>query len=127
MQEQCTLNENVKKVEIKTEQPEAVDGSNNFLSSMSISNSLNQCCPLEYQPQQSRVLHLEGLHLTLAPCAAKFLVLAIRDRIRHGRHFTFKCQNMAITFVSESVSGSVVTKANPFGVLGYWMQVCRKI
>lgn len=80
-------------------------------------------CPLSYQPNTAQVIHLEGLQLTLAPYAAKFLVLAIRDRIRHGRHFTFKCQNLALTMVSESVTGSAVSKENPYGVLGYWMQI----
>lgn len=80
-------------------------------------------CPLGSQDIPSRVVHLEGLELTLAPYAGKFLILAIRDRIRHGRHFTFKSPNMAVTFVAESVTGSVVTRENPYGVLGYWIQV----
>lgn len=80
-------------------------------------------CPLDSQELPSRVVHLEGLELTLAPYAGKFLILAIRDRIRHGRHFTFKSPNMAVTFVAESVTGSVVSRENPYGVLGYWIQV----
>lgn len=96
-----------------------------------LDNSLTMSCPFDNNMQSSslpnessnHIISLDGLHLTLAPYAAKFLMLAIRDRIRHGRHFTFKCQNSAVTFVSESVTGAVVTKVNPYGVLGYWMQV----
>lgn len=93
-----------------------------------LDNSLTMSCPFDQSSalpieSSNHVISLDGLHLTLAPYAAKFLMLAIRDRIRHGRHFTFKCQNLAVTFVSESVTGAVVTKLNPYGVLGYWMQV----
>lgn len=94
---------------------------------MSDSGSLTKSCPVEQpaQPIASQMIRLEGLHMTLAPYAAKYLLMAIKDRIRHGRHFTFKCQNRALTFVSESVSGSAVTKSSPYGVMGYWTQVCR--
>ncbi|XP_037039200.1 suppressor of fused homolog [Bradysia coprophila] len=116
----CSLNDNVPDRFIKTE---SVEDQKFNSSSLSTNNSLNNCCPVNYQPNSSHVVHLDGLQLTLAPYAAKFLVLAIRDRIRHGRHFTFKCQNMALTMVSESVTGSVVSKKSPYGVQGYWMQI----
>lgn len=109
---------------IKTE---TIEGDGKFMMPYPpphVDNSLNISCPFDNQSMpESRVIPLDGLHLTLAPYAAKFLMLAIRDRIRHGRHFTFKCQNSAVTFVSESVTGAVVTKHQPYGVLGYWMQV----
>lgn len=100
-------------------------------AAMSDSGSLGQSCPeLVEQPMDESVeqapaqcVRLEGLHMTLAPYAAKFLLMAIKDRIRHGRHFTFKCENRALTFVSESVSGAMVTVERPYGVMGYWTQV----
>lgn len=100
-------------------------------AAMSDSGSLGQSCPeLVEQPMDESVesspaqcVRLEGLQLTLAPYAAKYLLMAIKDRIRHGRHFTFKCQNRALTFVSESVSGAMVTVQQPYGVMGYWTQV----
>lgn len=100
-------------------------------AAMSDSGSLGQSCPeLVEQPMDESIeqapaqcVRLEGLHLTLAPYAAKFLLMAIKDRIRHGRHFTFKCENRALTFVSESVSGAMVTVERPYGVMGYWTQV----
>lgn len=71
----------------------------------------------------AKAIPLEGLELSIAPFYAKYLVLAIRDRLRHGRHFTLKNQNLAITFVSESVSGAAVSKREPFAILGYWLQI----
>ena len=79
--------------------------------------------PFESFPVPARVNYLDGIELVLAPYAAKFLVLAIKDRIRHGRHFTFKAQNMAVTFVADSVTGAVVNVKQPYGVLGYWVQI----
>lgn len=119
----CSLNDNVHVQPDRFIKTETVEDQKFNSSSVSTNNSLNMCCPLNYQPNTSQVVHLEGLQLTLAPYAAKFLVLAVRDRIRHGRHFTFKCQNLALTLVSETVTGAVVSKKNPYGVLGYWMQI----
>lgn len=86
-------------------------------------NSLEMSCLASAELFAAKAMSLDGLELTIAPFFAKYLVLAIRDRIRHGRHFTFKSENLAITFVSESVTGGVVSKNDPYGLLGYWMQV----
>lgn len=118
----CTINPCEGGAIIKKEEPS--DGHDSF-STMSDSGSLTKSCPVEQpaQPLAAQMIRLEGLHMTLAPYAAKYLLMAIKDRIRHGRHFTFKCNNRALTFVSESVSGSAVTKESPYGVMGYWTQV----
>lgn len=88
------------------------------LSSVSASlNSYIKDTPLD------RAVHLDGIEITFSPCAVDFLTLALRDRIRHGKHFTFKSDRMALTFVAEGVSGSAVTKDHRYGVLGYWIQV----
>lgn len=97
-----------------------------FFEAMSCSNSLDKSAMSfrdELNPPKS--IALEGLELKIAPQYAKYLVLAIRDRIRHGRHFTFKSDHLAITFVSETVTGDgvAVSKREPFAMLGYWMQV----
>ncbi|XP_059620662.1 suppressor of fused homolog [Phlebotomus argentipes] len=94
-----------------------------FSTSMSTSNSLSMSGPIDSKPMTGHTVSLSGLELTLAPYAAKFLVLAIKDRIRHGRHFTFKSQNLAVTFVAESVTGAMVNRRNPYVVIGYWMQL----
>ncbi|XP_063695826.1 suppressor of fused homolog [Culicoides brevitarsis] len=81
-------------------------------------------CPVEQFPSVPfRATSFNGLEIKLPPYAAKFLVLAIRDRVRHGRHFTFKDQKYALTFVSESVTGSNCSTNNPYVILGYWIQV----
>lgn len=117
LNEQCLSQENNKL------QSNPIREGNDFLQSMSVCNSLQKSCPLDYQPNAPNCIPLDGIEITLAPYAAKFLLLSIKDRIRHGRHFTFKSQNLAMTFVAESVTGSAVTKDFPYGVVGYWIQV----
>lgn len=80
-------------------------------------------CPVDFPSVPFRATSFNGLEIKLPPYAAKFLVLAIRDRVRHGRHFTFKDQKYAITFVAESVTGSNCSRTNPYVILGYWVQV----
>lgn len=82
------------------------------------------CNPLQTQQDiPSRATFFTGIEVKFAPYAAKFLNLAIRDRIRHGRHFTFKNLNIAITFVAESVTGSYANTATPYVVMGYWVNM----
>ncbi|GAB0094952.1 Suppressor of fused homolog [Sergentomyia squamirostris] len=94
-----------------------------FSSAMSTGNSLSMSGPIHTKPIIGHAASLVGIELTLAPYAAKFLILAIKDRIRHGRHFTFKSQNLAVTFVAESVTGAMVNHKIPYALIGYWMQI----
>ncbi|XP_055695516.1 suppressor of fused homolog [Lutzomyia longipalpis] len=94
-----------------------------FSSSMSTSNSLSMSGPIDTKPLTGHSVPLGGIEFTLAPYATKFLVLAIKDRIRHGRHFTFKSQSLAVTFVAESVTGAMVNRRHPYALIGYWMQI----
>ncbi|XP_030375875.1 suppressor of fused homolog [Scaptodrosophila lebanonensis] len=95
-----------------------------FPQSMSLSsNSLHKSCPLDFQMPAPDCISLSSIEITLAPYAAKYLLLAIKDRIRHGRHFTFKSQNLAMTLVAETVTGAAVSKNDPYSILGYWIQV----
>lgn len=80
-------------------------------------------CPVDFPSVPFRATTFNGLEIKFPPYAAKFLVLAVRDRVRHGRHFTFKDQKYAITFVAESVTGSNCSRNNPYVILGYWVQV----
>ncbi|XP_004529152.1 suppressor of fused homolog isoform X2 [Ceratitis capitata] len=119
LNEQCVSDENnrLENLQIKCEDV-------SFPQSMSMSSSsLHKSCPLSYQPDSVNSISLEGIEITLAPYAAKYLILAVKDRIRHGRHFTFKAQHLALTLVAESVTGSIVNKSSPYGVIGYWIQV----
>lgn len=122
---QCMVDEynrNIQQQDIQ--QIKREEASTAFPASMSMSSSsLHKSCPLDYQPQAPESISLDGIEITLAPYAAKYLMLAIKDRIRHGRHFTFKAQHLALTLVAESVTGASVTKTSPYGIIGYWIQV----
>lgn len=74
---------------------------------------------------QPNAIPLGGLEIHIDPEYAKYLTLAIKDRIRHGRHFTLKNEFLALTFVSELVTGDgvVVSKRIPYALYGYWIQV----
>ncbi|KFB40789.1 AGAP001948-PA-like protein [Anopheles sinensis] len=104
-------------IAVKQEPNEAIEHSSIGSTSSDMVN------PFDNPNIPSRVFPLTGIELTLAPYAAKFLILAVKDRIRHGRHFTFKAQNMAVTFVAESVTGSIVNRQTPYAVLGCWVQI----
>ncbi|XP_072765960.1 suppressor of fused homolog [Anoplolepis gracilipes] len=68
---------------------------------------------------------LSGLHLTFNLEAGSLLPLAIKGRVMHGRHFTFKSilSHTAITIVAPSVTGTFVSKDRPYVVQGPWLQV----
>lgn len=117
------MNENIDAagVTVKTESKDT-----RFFEAMSCSNSLDKSCmTIKDELNPPKAIPLEGVELKIAPQFAKYLVLAIRDRLRHGRHFTFKSDYLAITFVSETVTGDgvAVSKREPYAMFGYWMQV----
>ncbi|XP_065370750.1 suppressor of fused homolog [Calliphora vicina] len=121
---QCMSDENNRSMQQQDDQQIKREDAPSFPASMSMSSSsLHKSCPLDYQPQAPESISLDGIEITLAPYAAKYLMLAIKDRIRHGRHFTFKAQHLALTLVAESVTGSSVSKTSPYGIIGYWIQV----
>jgi suppressor of fused-like protein len=68
---------------------------------------------------------LDSCHIRLNLEAGNILPLAFKGRLSHGRHFTFKtvAGNLAITLVTESVSGSNVTLESPYAIHGPWLQV----
>ncbi|KAE8749523.1 hypothetical protein FOCC_FOCC003788 [Frankliniella occidentalis] len=72
-----------------------------------------------------RTRRLDGLHLTFNLESGLLLPLAIRGRVQHGRHFTFKSVlgDTAITLVASNVTGTFVTADNPFVAHGPWLQV----
>lgn len=125
----------IKKEIESSEQGELVAGTENNQNSNNWTDNDNELmikkevqigdmqCPVDYPNVPFRATTFSGLEIKFAPYAAKFLMLAIRDRVRHGRHFTFKGPKYAITFVAESVTGSNCNKTNPYVVVGYWIQV----
>lgn len=70
-----------------------------------------------------RATFLNGVKLKFAAYTTKYIYLCLNDRIRHGRHFTFKNLDTAVTFVAESVTGSYCTQSTPFVLMGYWLQI----
>lgn len=119
------LSDNIDAPPVKSETNDA-----RFFEAMSCSNSLDKSAMSIIRSElmsQPKAIPLEGLELKIGPDFAKYLALAIKDRIRHGRHFTFKNDNLALTFVSEAVTGDgvAVTKREPYALFGYWLQVCE--
>ncbi|EZA62527.1 Suppressor of fused-like protein [Ooceraea biroi] len=75
--------------------------------------------------EETSIRFLSGLHLTFNLEAGSLLPLAIKGRVMHGRHFTFKSilSHSAITIVAPSVTGTFVTEEKPYAVRGPWLQV----
>lgn len=72
-----------------------------------------------------RTRSVSSCHIRLNLEAGNILPLAFRGRLKHGRHFTFKTVSgdVAITLVTESVSGSHVSLESPYAIHGPWLQV----
>ncbi|KAI8777236.1 suppressor of fused [Biomphalaria glabrata] len=72
-----------------------------------------------------RTRSLDSVHLKFNLEAGSLLPLALRGRLKHGRHFTFKgiMNDIAITLVSSSVVGSITDDEHPFAAHGTWLQV----
>lgn len=73
----------------------------------------------------SGIKYLPCVHLLMNLEAGNILVLALRGRLKHKRHFTFKTvtNNLAVTLLTESVSGSYVSLESPYAIHGPWLQV----
>ena len=54
------------------------------------------------------------------------LLFFFRGRLNHGRHFTFhsSMSDMAITFLTPNVTGSITDNDHKFAACGTWLQVC---
>ncbi|KAJ9584731.1 hypothetical protein L9F63_020936, partial [Diploptera punctata] len=87
-------------------------------------NSSNELGVLE-STELLRSKKLEALHLTFNLEAGILLPLAIRGRVKHGRHFTFKSVlgDTVITFVAPTVTGTLVDSEHPYVAHGPWLQV----
>ncbi|KAL8604949.1 hypothetical protein ACOMHN_028577 [Nucella lapillus] len=72
-----------------------------------------------------RTRTLDAVHLKFNLEAGSLLPLALRGRLKHGRHFTFKSvtREVAVTLVSPRVVGSITDEEHPFAAHGPWLQV----
>ncbi|CAG0883225.1 unnamed protein product [Cyprideis torosa] len=68
---------------------------------------------------------LGGVRFNLNLEAAGLLPLALRGRIRHGRHFTFKSVSgeTAVTLVAPAVTGAFTSPREPYVAHGPWLHV----
>ncbi|CAL8106731.1 unnamed protein product [Calicophoron daubneyi] len=69
---------------------------------------------------------IECLDVHLCREAGEMLPLAVNDRLRHGRHFTFlnaHYPDHAITLVPNGVSGAFVSEETPYVARGPWLQI----
>lgn len=104
-------------------------------SSMSVSheNQNNNCnSSMSYTSETGNELvnplnirYLDEVHIFLNLEAGLLLPLVLKGRLKHNHHFTYKSTELAITFLTTSVSGDylVVTKEKPFGCYGAWLQI----
>lgn len=76
-------------------------------------------------PELLQTKFLESVHIQFNLEAGTILPLALRGRLKHGRHFTFKSVvgDVAITLVPISVSGAFVDLEHPYAAHGPWLQV----
>ncbi|CAI9717818.1 suppressor of fused homolog [Octopus vulgaris] len=72
-----------------------------------------------------RTRTLDNVHLKLNLEAGLLLPLALKGRLKHGRHFTFKSvlNDVAVTLVSSSVTGSIADEQHPYATHGPWLQI----
>ena len=80
--------------------------------------------PASLEMHPSRAIECLDVHFSLE--AGELLPLAICDRLKHGRHFTFLNANSpehAITLVPPGVTGAMVSPEVPFVSRGPWLQI----
>lgn len=101
----------------------------NYRSDVSHENEGNSVSRLSHYSSVSELLRARpvpsGLQLSFNLEAALLLPLAIKDRLAHGRHFTFKepTSDLAITLVSTDITGTSVDESYPYAALKNWLQV----
>ncbi|VDK35550.1 unnamed protein product [Taenia asiatica] len=80
--------------------------------------------PASLEMHPSRAIDCLDVHFSIE--AGELLPLAICDRLKHGRHFTFLNANSpehAITLVPPGVTGAMVSPDVPFVSRGPWLQI----
>uniref|UniRef100_A0A8C4Q1Y1 Suppressor of fused homolog n=1 Tax=Eptatretus burgeri TaxID=7764 RepID=A0A8C4Q1Y1_EPTBU len=79
--------------------------------------------PVPHELVRTRTIAAVSLRFNLE--AGLLLPLALRGRILHGRHFTFKsiAGDAAITMVASGVEGAFVGPECPYAAHGPWLQI----
>nr|ACZ64513.1 sufu-like protein [Schmidtea mediterranea] len=83
---------------------------------------------INISPGTLELLHphfLENIHLKISKDAGEIMFSAITDRLKFQRHFTFlHCRSdMAVTLVTENITGTFVSEDKPYGFRGAWLQI----
>jgi len=89
--------------------------------------SLSQQCDrlMDSGLNSRRVTYPRRVALACNLETAGYLPLCIQGRLRHGFHFTLKSvlKESAVTFLTERVAGTLVSKTKPFAAQGDWLQI----
>ncbi|VVD03963.1 suppressor of fused homolog [Leptidea sinapis] len=72
---------------------------------------------------QDSIEYLDGVHLMLNSEGASLLPLAIRGRILHNSHFTWRQGPRSVTVLTPRVLGAFTTPQKPYAVRGSWLQI----
>eukprot|EP00118_Oscarella_pearsei_P002416 m.10502 g.10502 ORF g.10502 m.10502 type:complete len:439 (+) comp22380_c0_seq2:111-1427(+) len=80
---------------------------------------------LDTPAELMRTRTLDFVHLKFTIEAGSLLPLALKGRLLHGRHFTYKssADDLAITFVCEGIAGAIADAEHPYAAHGPWLQV----
>jgi len=98
-----------------------------------IFNDLRMSCGSEFSSDDAdkeidcsgRISYFDNIHIALNLEAGLLIPLALKGRVRHGRHFTFKSgsDDFCITIVTSSINGAYATSEHPFASHGNWLHI----
>jgi suppressor of fused-like protein len=95
-------------------------------SSMSTTDQNNAVVAAAGPPDApSKTTFPKSVHLTLNLEAGNILPLAMKGRLKHDRHFTLKtvAGDLAVTMLTEKVSGAFASPEHPYALHGPWLQI----
>ncbi|CAG9134441.1 unnamed protein product [Plutella xylostella] len=72
---------------------------------------------------EDEVVYLSGVHVLMNAESAALLPLAINGRVLHGRHFTYRSWNCAITLLAPGVAGALASPSRPYAAARDWLQI----
>ncbi|KAG7298610.1 hypothetical protein JYU34_018260 [Plutella xylostella] len=72
---------------------------------------------------EDEVVYLSGVHVLMNAESAALLPLAINGRVLHGRHFTYRSWNCAITLLAPGVAGALASPGRPYAAARDWLQI----
>ncbi|UXI20331.1 26S proteasome non-ATPase [Sarcoptes scabiei] len=132
-EESSEISVKYRKISLRNDETDNVDAPSRTSrhSSMSVSHDRNSRMSFASETGADEPVELiqtkyfKTIHLKIDYEAGILLPLALRGRLKHGRHFTFKNVegDLAVTFVTASIEGSFVTEEKPYAIQGPWLQI----